>query len=175
MTEPHPVPRRKRLRAEGYDYASHGSYFVTLCVDNMEERFGNVVDGHVILNDAGQLIEAGWEDLSTRFPSVLLDMYIVMPNHLHGIVSIDHTLECQPPTLSRVVQVFKSITTIAYGRGVKVGLFPPYVRGLWQRGFHDRILRDDRMLERAQGYIEGNPGRWEENRGPGIGRASLSG
>jgi REP element-mobilizing transposase RayT len=165
-----PDPRRKRLRAEGYDYAAHGLYYVTIRCDRQEERFGAVLEGCVHLNEAGQMVEDFWTGIPDRFSSVELDAFIVMPNHLHGILFINHDRNPSPPSLGTIIQAFKSESTVHYGRGVKAGRFPPYDRALWQRGYHDRILRDDRMLARAQEYIEANPGRWEENRGSGIGK-----
>ena len=136
MTHEPSNPRRKRLRAQGFDYAEPGTYFVTTCVDQMEHRFGQVRDG-----------------------------FVVMPNHVHGILILGSDASDHPTSLSRITQTFKSESTVEYGRGVKAGRFPRYDRALWQRGFHDKILRDDRMLEAARLYIESNPGRWDENRG----------
>lgn len=157
--------RRKRLRAQGFDYAEPGAYFVTVCVDRMEHRFGHVHDGCVHLNEAGALILGVWTRIPSRYPDVELDSFVMMPNHLHGILFIGQGERGPSPFLSRIVQAFKSESTVEYGRGVKAGHFPRYERALWQRGFHDKILRDDRMLEAARSYVEGNPGRWDQDRG----------
>ncbi|MEJ7901715.1 MAG: transposase [Thermomicrobiales bacterium] len=162
MTPESSNPRRKRLRAQGFDYAESGSYFVTICVDQMEHRLGRVQEGRVRLNDAGSLIQAAWNHIPTRFPDVILDSLIVMPNHLHAILFLGNHQCDNAPSLSRIVQTFKSESTIEYGRGVKAGRFPRYERALWQRSFHEKILRDDKMLEAARLYIESNPGRWSE-------------
>jgi putative transposase len=90
-------------------------------------------------------------------------MFVVMPNHMHAIVCLgtDPEMDTSGATLTRIVQSFKSITTVEYGRGVKVGDWLPFDRVLWQRGFRDRILRSDQALDVARSYIEGNPGRWQ--------------
>lgn len=156
--------RRKHLRAQGFEYAEPGSYFVTICVDRMEHRFGRVQDGGIYLNDAGSLIRDGWSRIPNRFATVTLDPFVVMPNHIHGILLLESGELERSRSLSRVIQAFKSESTVEYGRGVKAGRFPRYERALWQRGFHDKILRDDRMLEAVRLYIEANPGRWDQNR-----------
>jgi REP element-mobilizing transposase RayT len=156
--------RRKRLRAEGFDYRTHGAYVVTICIDRMEHRLGRVVDGRMEMNEAGDMINAMWAKIPARFEAVALDAWMVMPSHIHGIVWIRQDLPITPPTLSRVVQAFKSESTVAYGRGVRAGIFQPYQRALWQRGFHDKIVRNDRMLEIERTYIAGNPGQWERDR-----------
>ena len=163
----HDPLRRKRLRAQGYDYSTHGAYVVTICVDRMEHRFGAVHDGRMLRNAAGDLVERIWTRIPDRFPAVALDAWVVMPNHIHGIIWIRQGTDNSSPTLSRIIQAFKSESTVEYGRGVRAGQFLPYRRGLWQRGFHDKIVRDDRMLEIERRYIEGNPGQWERDRDGG--------
>jgi REP element-mobilizing transposase RayT len=116
----------------------------------------------VLLNDAGRRIDALWTSIPDRHPGVLLDVYIVMPNHLHGIVVLGTDPQALPPSLSVIVGQFKSLSMAMYGHGVRQGMYPPFDRSLWQRGFHDHIVRNDRSLEELRVYIEGNPGRWLE-------------
>jgi REP element-mobilizing transposase RayT len=133
----------------------------------MEQRFGQVENGLVHLNDAGIMAHRLWIENGNRYGDVLLDAFVLMPNHLHAIVIIgsDPRERTRPTSLDSVVGSFKSVTTIEYGRGVRAGAFPPYERAFWQRGFHDRILRNDHELDVARSYIEGNPGRWTEREG----------
>src|SRR5688572_14668787 len=80
-------PRRRRpLRMPAFDYASTGAYFVTICVRERACLLGDIVDNLVRLNDVGELVMTIWHDLPTRFPSVDLDAFVVMPNHVHGIL-----------------------------------------------------------------------------------------
>ncbi len=128
----------------------------------MEHRFGEILVGAVQLNPAGEMVKAAWFRLPDRFSSIELDAYVVMPNHFHGIVFLGTDPESKPPSLSRVIQVFKSETAVEYGRQVRAGVFPPIQRGLWHRSFHDRILWDERILNLAREYIHDNPRKWQE-------------
>jgi REP element-mobilizing transposase RayT len=76
------------MRLKGYDYSEAGAYFVTVCAQNRECLFGDVVDGEMRLNDAGQMVQNIWNDLPARYPDVETDEFVVMPNHLHGIIVI---------------------------------------------------------------------------------------
>jgi len=79
---------RRSLRLKGYDYTHAGAYFVTICTQNRECLFGEVVDGEMRLNDAGRMVEKWWAELNNKFPNIETDENIVMPNHFHGIVVI---------------------------------------------------------------------------------------
>jgi REP element-mobilizing transposase RayT len=132
----------------------------------MQTRFGSIEDGEARLNDAGAMVADCWLSNVSRYPSAALDQFVVMPNHMHAIVFLgtDPGLPERGASLSRIVQSFKSITTVEYAKGVRLGTFPPFERVLWQRGFHDKIIRNDRALEAARLYIEGNPGQMQEQR-----------
>ena len=157
------LPVRKSPRRKGYDYGQAAGYMVTIDVDYREWRLGTIDQGVVHLNVAGHMVESEWCGLSDRFPNIELDAFVVMPDHFHGILFLGTDPDIPPPTLSRVVQAFKSITAVTYGRGVREGAFPPLRRALWQRSFHDRVLFDGRDLEVARGYIADNPGMWQED------------
>jgi putative transposase len=120
---------RKQLRSGFHDYKTSGAYFVTFCTNNGVCLFGNTVDGKVVLNDAGNLINNEWLMLPQRFPRVDIDFYVVLPNHFHGIVLLGmHLIEGEwtrtadgiNPNLSRVIGAFKSITTIRYSEAVRI-------------------------------------------------------
>lgn len=82
------IHHRQSIRLRGYDYASAGAYFITVCTRNRECLFGEVLDGEMQLNDAGWIVRQAWEGLPQRFPSIALDACVVMPNHVHGIVIV---------------------------------------------------------------------------------------
>ena len=82
------IHHRQSIRLRGYDYASVGAYFITVCTRNRESLFGEVLDGEMQLNDAGWIVRQVWEELPQRFPSIALDACVVMPNHVHGIVIV---------------------------------------------------------------------------------------
>lgn len=153
---------RKKLRARSFDYATPGTYWVTICIHEMECRFGRVVDGLMRLNEAGCMIDDHWQSLPDRYPGLELDAYVVMPNHLHGILFLGTIPDDQSASLSAVIGAFKSLTTVDYSRGVREGRFPPYDRTLWQRSFQDRIVQSEWRLEELRRYVEGNPGRWQD-------------
>ncbi len=80
--------QRRSIRLQGYDYSSAGAYFITICTQNRACLFGEISDGTMQLNDAGQMVERVWQSLLQRFPHVCLDAFVVMPNHVHGIVQL---------------------------------------------------------------------------------------
>ena len=79
---------RRSIRLRGYDYSRAGAYFVTVCVQNRECLFGDVVDGKMILNDAGMMIQIVWNEIPAHYPGIEIDALVIMPNHTHGIVVI---------------------------------------------------------------------------------------
>ena len=153
-----------RLRLRGHDYSEPCSYLVTICVEHRACLFGHVRDERMVHNSAGEIVLGRWNELPDRFPHVELDVVILMPNHLHGIISITGDPMAneydRKASLSRAIQAFKSITTVDYSRGVKNEGWPPFSRRLWQKGFHDHIIRSDRDLDRIRDYIEANPSNW---------------
>jgi REP element-mobilizing transposase RayT len=156
------------MRLRGYDYSVPGAYFVTVCAQDRRCLFGEVVDGVMVLSLAGLVVDSWWGTVPRRFPGVGLDAYVVMPNHFHGIVVLQTTADgmeraAGDVSLAYVMQWFKSATTKDYRRGVTTDGWQPFRGRLWQRGYHDHIVRDERDLERVRGYIEANPGRWAED------------
>ena len=156
---------RKSPRLVEYDYASAGYYFVTICVQDKACRFGEVIGDTMRLNGVGKMIESAWLALPQRFKHLGLDSFVVMPNHIHGIIDLEGGV-----TLSRVIQVFKSVTTNEYIRGVRQNGWGRFDGTFWQRSFYDHVIRNDKDLFRIQEYILNNPLSWaldEEN--PEIG------
>ena len=84
------LPQRKSPRLQGYDYASEGAYFVTICTQNRAHLFGDVVDGEMMLNTLGCIVETCWDDLPNHYHNIQLDAFVVMPNHIHGIIFISN-------------------------------------------------------------------------------------
>jgi len=110
------------------------------------------------------MIQRWWMETAKKFPSVTFDASVAMPDHFHGILLVN-CVASQPgesPSLSRVIQWFKTMTTAEYFRGVRDCGWPRVARRLWQRGFYDHIIRNETELARIRLYVEGNPGRlWE--------------
>ncbi|MBI5412118.1 transposase [Candidatus Peregrinibacteria bacterium] len=82
------IHHRRSIRLKGYDYSQNGAYFITICAQNRECLFGEIVDEKIKLNDAGKMIDVQWDALLNRFSNIQLDEYVVMPNHFHGIIAI---------------------------------------------------------------------------------------
>jgi len=131
----------------------------------------------MIPSQPGRMVEAVWLALPSRFPHVRLDAFVVMPDHFHGLIHISSAPSsrlarapgepCGPPrgSLGQVVQAFKSNTTRLYALGVHEDGWPPFRRRLWQRDYHDWVIRDDAHLRNTRRYIELNPMRWDRRRG----------
>jgi REP element-mobilizing transposase RayT len=160
-----PPRRRNSQRYPGYDYSQPGAVFVTLCTHHRQRLFGRIVDGQMMPSPAGAEFEDIWRDLPDRFPDIVLDAFALMPDHLHAILFIgtNPLIESdRGSSLSDVMKWYKVKTQATYSRRVREGSWPRYERHLWQRDYHDRIIRNDYELERIRVYIEGNPGRWQE-------------
>lgn len=158
--------RRNTLRYPGYDYAQVGAVFVTICTQGRQRMFGAVRDGQVLLTPPGLRARDRWAQIPARFPGVVVDASIVMPDHIHGIILIgtDPTLPTRT-TASDVVRWFKSALFTDYTTGVRHHGWEPYDRQLWQRNYYDHIIRSERELDRIRAYIEANPTRWQARAG----------
>jgi putative transposase len=175
---------RRSIRLPAYDYTQPGAYFVTVCTQNRECVFGQVVEGQMILGGPGQMVESVWRQLP-RYHGVNVDAFVVMPNHVHGIIVLAGAgpvatgfvgagpRACpdmgQPqgvaPTMSLpdVVHRFKSLTTARYRTGVLQGGWQPFPGRLWQRNYYEHVIRDEEDLNRVRQYIIDNPARWEDD------------
>lgn len=160
--------RRNSLRYPGYDYAQPGSVFVTVETAKGQRLFGAVADGLMELSPAGELASKRWQAIPERFPTVAVDGFVVMPDHIHGIVmcGVDPDAEGPQTTVGEVVRWFKTSVHSAYGTGVKSDGWSPYDGKLWHRDYFDRIIRTDAELAAIRAYIEDNPRKWWERHGP---------
>jgi putative transposase len=160
--------RRQSTRRPGWDYAGAGRYFVTICSFDREPIFGDVVDGVMHLSEIGHSVEQAWLEIAVLNPHVLLDAYVVMPNHLHGIVIIQATDRQHGETISsdgqpRLVSGSLGAMIARFKReAIRRANQLPNVRTstLWQRGYHDRIIPDNGAFELARTYIHNNPTNW---------------
>ena len=151
---------------------------MTICTQNRERFFGNVVNGKMCLNFAGEKVDCSWNELSSQFPSIELDEYVIMPDHLQGIIVITGPVVGAPlvgalrnenegraqgiaPTLGQIVGAYKSITTHQYIKGVKLMNWPVFKNKLWQRNYYERVIRNERELFEVRKYIQENPLKWD--------------
>ena len=144
---------RRSIRLRGYDYSHTGAYFVTVVTRHRLCLFGDVADGEARLNHLGRLVEDAWQRLEARYPYVILDEYVVMPNHLHGVIVIT---DVGHNPLGRLVGAFKMVSAkqVNLARGT-VG------RPLWQRNYFEHVIRGEVELDRIRAYIRNNPSGWE--------------
>lgn len=156
--------RRNSLRYSDYDYAQPGAVFVTICTSGRQHLFGAVHEGRLVHSPSGTMTVDRWRAIPDRFPTVAIDAFVVMPDHVHGIVLCGRGPddESRKPTVGDVVRWFKASVHAAYRDGVMRRDWPAYDRHLWQRAYHDRIIRSAGEFARHQRYIDGNPGRWWE-------------
>lgn len=164
MTFDPTIHHRRSIRLQGYDYSQAGMYFVTLCTRNRECLFGEIVDETMRLNPVGQIVADSWAWLAQRYEHVELDEWVVMPNHLHGIVVInDHckggsrTAPTKP--IGRLIGAYKTVST----RQANTFWQTPGML-LWQRNYWERIVRDAAELLSIQEYICNNPAQWAQDK-----------
>ena len=153
---------RHSIRLKGYDYSSLGKYFITTCAHNRECIFGHIQNDEMVLNDVGQGIWQVWNSLPTRFPSMDLNEFVVMPNHVHGIIviaEIPRGAENSAPTLGEIMRAFKSISAIDCNR-----ILEHPRRPFWQSGYYEHIVRDRDEYGRIAAYIVENPADWDRDK-----------
>ena len=176
------IHHRRSIRLKGYDYSQSGLYFITICIQNRECLLGKIEQGLINLNQAGQMVQQMWQQLPQRFSSIQIDEFVVMPNHLHGIIAISMVnmvsnnqsqaqdlKQIQPLQTSKSVKLgdiigaFKSITTHQYIQGVKQYHWQGFTGKLWQRNYYEHIIRDQASLNNIREYIINNPLKWEDD------------
>lgn len=155
---------RKNNRLEFYDYSQNGAYFITICtrdkqkifwVDNKSQNSVGAVIGRPNdkLNNIGLIVKFGIEQISVHYPNTIIDKYVIMPNHVHILMRIENDeINGRPmtaPTISRIINQFKGYCTKQIG-------YP-----IWQKSFHDHVIRDEADYQRIWQYIDTNPIKWE--------------
>lgn len=161
---------RRSIRLKGYDYSQPGWYFVTLCTQNREMLFGDVVNGKMVLNSGGKIAKICWVDILTHFSNVDLDKFIIMPNHVHGIIHIignNNVVGVQDfePLRKNKYQKIIPYSLGSIIRGFKTGVTKWFrkntdIYNVWQRNYYERIIRNEPELNRIRKYIIDNPIKW---------------
>ncbi len=168
------LPKRVSLRLPDYDYSQSGAYFVTICVQARKSLLGSVVKEEMQLNDYGKMVVDCWQDLKDHFQDIELDAFVLMPNHVHGIIMISggetppaRKRECIAggetpplrPTLGQIVGYLKYQSTKKIN-----GLRGKQGERVWQRGYFEHVIRNEESLNRIREYIATNPLRWNLDR-----------
>jgi REP element-mobilizing transposase RayT len=154
---------RRSIRLKGYDYSRAGAYFVSICTHNRACLFGEIADRQMVLTDAGRMVERCWNNIPSHFSDIELDSFVIMPNHIHGILVITETVGANnysplqpgqqgehkvrpygtlPNTAGQIVQGFKSVITHKHINGVKHHRWPPFPGKSWQRNYCKHVIRD---------------------------------
>ncbi len=154
------LPKRKLIRLPKFDYATHAYYFITICCKDRKRLFGKIVGAaymppvHVILSKTGEIAEKNLLAIEEHTPQVHIEKYVIMPNHLHMILSIGGSGEAAAggiyaaPTVPRIMNSYKASVSRDAG-------FP-----IWQRSFYDHIIRNQPYFEETWKYIDNNPLQW---------------
>lgn len=155
----------RRMRLKDYDYCTPSYYFVTVCTHNRSSYLGHITNNTIHLTKAGEMVTTCIRNVTDHFADISIDSFVVMPNHLHIMIGIAVRLtdDDSRTNLSHVVQWLKMTTHRLYSEGVRREGWPPYQGKVWQEGFHDHIIRNDRELEILRDYIARNVERWDED------------
>jgi REP element-mobilizing transposase RayT len=146
------LPPRKSLRLSDYDYATLGAYFVTVCTHDRACLLGEIKNGAIRLSEAGRVVAQIWRDLPSHYPNFGLDEFVIMPNHVHGLLVIERA---GGRPLSNLVRAFKAFST----REVKAQRM--VADPVWQRGYYEHVVRDEADLAVIRQYIQDNPAKWD--------------
>ena len=157
--------RTDSTRLKSWDYKNPWWYYVTICTNNHKEWFGEILNSKMMLNDLGKMASEYWLKIPFHYPEVELDEFIIMPNHLHGIIILNELPSVETPymvslqgnkqhSLGDVIGKYKAAVT---RQSRKMG----YKQYHWQPRFYDRIIRNERELFQIRKYVQQNPLKWE--------------
>lgn len=161
---------RRSIRLAGYDYTQPGAYFITICTHDRRPILAEITKTEHTLTRIGRLVARCWQALPRHFPNIVLDAWVIMPDHMHALVviqSVDSHIHgiaathteyphgTAPGSLPAIIQNFKSISTRAANKLMRTPGEP-----MWQRNYYERIVRDQAGLDLVRRYIEGNPAAW---------------
>ena len=181
---------RRSIRLKHYDYASEGLYFVTLICDKRTPLFGSIKNGIMCLNEYGRIAVAKWLESIEIRPNISLGEYIIMPDHMHGIISIDNAIEasarancirpddsiekgeCNSPrrqpligpshSIGAIIRGYKGSVTKAINQHRQQSGYQSIK--IWQRNYYEHVIRDERAYENISNYIINNPAKWTADR-----------
>jgi putative transposase len=177
------IHHRRSIRLKGYDYSQAGAYFITICCQDRECRFGKIENDEMILNEYGTIAYNEWNKLSDRFSNFELDVFQIMPNHMHGIIVLNEpvraTLAVAPnkemngndsgaspaptnKTVGDIVGAYKSL--VANGCLDIYKMKNKTMGKLWQRNYHEHIISNEQSYQTISNYIINNPSKWKDDK-----------
>jgi REP element-mobilizing transposase RayT len=152
--------RRNSLRLRDFDYSRVGVYSITICTHGRVPLLGEVIDGVMHLSEAGRVVKTVWEDLPNHYPYIELDEFQIMPEHVHPILAIVRPRVDADETRRRMlVPLIMGRLKAVSAKGINDLRGTPGVR-IWQRGYHDQIVYNEKHLARARTYVALNPRRY---------------
>lgn len=167
------IHHRGSIRLQHYDYAQNGAYFVTICAQDRACLFGTISDGQMRANDHGRIVNECWNDLPKHYGQVILDEFITMPNHVHGIIILSGeneraglkpapTTESTPINkhhgLSEIVRALKTFSARRINQARNTPAIP-----VWQRNYYEHVIRNEEDLNKVREYIITNPAGWDKD------------
>lgn len=168
MPEMDKLPFRKQLRLPDFDYSQSGYYFVTVCAHERQMLFWNsCVNARrseeddattAQLSPLGEIVDRCWNQINSIYDGVKTDLYVIMPDHFHGILIIENDKNGCQPSLQKIMQGFKSVTTRL--------CFPYGYRQIWQRSYYEHIIRNEQDYRDIAEYIIHNPLKWAMKNSP---------
>ena len=152
------LPKRKATRLKGYDYSTPGAYFITICTKDRKELLSEIFvgdDAYIVpknrLSNYGMICDKYINNINTKYENVIVDKYVIMPNHIHLIIFLNGTMRASSPTknIENIIRSFKTLVTKEIRHKI------------WQRSYHDHIIRGEKDYRKIWEYIDTNPIKWE--------------
>jgi REP element-mobilizing transposase RayT len=161
------IHHRRYIRLKDYDYTQEGAYFITICTKDKQCIFGDIKQGEMKLNLLGSMAHQYWQEIPQHFPHINLDVFVIMPNHIHGILWIVKTIPKEdktrdygkmiPGSIPTIIRSYKSIVT----KKINIICNQKGISCVWQRNFYEHINRNETSLEEIRKYIINNPLNWD--------------
>ncbi len=172
------VHRRRSIRLREYDYSQNGLYFITICCQNKECLFGAIGNGLMAKSNAGKIADQCWNAIPAHFPNAILHEYVIMPNHIHGIIELLQA-ESTPrvgaenflplPQKQNEFQKPIPLSIASIVKGFKIGVTKWFranteIDTVWQRNYYEHIIRNQESFQNISSYIINNPENWQQDK-----------
>ena len=183
------IHHRRSIRLKGYDYSQAGAYFITICCEHRICRFGKIENNEMILNELGNIAYNEWAKLAERFANFELDVFQIMPNHMHGIIVLKNMVGAgftpaqndgmvlgqsqvlgqpqgiAPTTVSTVGDIVGAYKSLVFNDCLEIYKSKNERMGkLWQRDYYEHIIRNDQSYQTISAYIINNPSKWGDDK-----------